>query len=95
MNDPEKGEMVQYLWATKKIKFDPPKSNDNVSPSIFIKGIEGTPLRIETEVKQSGMSFTMIMEAEKVEKKKFDKSLFEVPSDYTVKDFDPEQMFGR
>lgn len=87
------GEMTQYLWATKALAPLKPKS---ASGSKLITGItdkvKGMPLKMEIEISQSGMSFTMIMTATDIKEGNPGKDIFTIPADYTVEAFDPKNI---
>jgi hypothetical protein len=84
------GNTTQFMWVTKDLKVGRPKGAEKSNGSLFVAGVEGFPMKVETKT----MGMTMIMTVEEVEKKSVPASTFEIPSDYEVKDFNPA-MFGR
>lgn len=92
----EKGEKtVTYVWIAEDLSIGKLKDAENLeggAESFFVEGVNGFPLKIESEIPQMGGN--MIMKASSVEKKKYKKSDFEVPAGYEVKEFDPSSMMG-
>lgn len=87
------GEMVQYIWATKELEPVKPKGASNIDAiSAITDKIKGMPLKIEMEISQMGMSFSMITTATNIDNKKPSADLFVIPSDYTVEAFDPKKI---
>ncbi len=87
------GEMVQYIWATKALQPVKPKGAENIKGmSAITEKIKGMPLKIQLEIDQMGMSFTMITTATNIDKSKPKGSLFDIPSDYTIEAFDPNKI---
>ncbi|MCB9230417.1 MAG: DUF4412 domain-containing protein [Bacteroidia bacterium] len=89
----EGNEVTQYLWVAEDIKVKKPKGAKDTGNTILIEGIDGLPLKKMTTMDMMGMSFTSVETCVKLDTGKQDKSLFEVPSNYKVEDFDPS-MFG-
>lgn len=90
----DENEVTQYLWVTKDIKISRPKGAKNNGNGMFVDGIDGFPLKKMTTMDMMGMSITTIETAVEIDDSKPTKSLFEIPSDYEVEDFDPSSMFG-
>lgn len=87
------GEMVQYIWATKELQPVKPKDASNIEAiSAITDKIKGMPLKIEMEISQMGLSFSMITTATNIENKKPSADLFVIPPDYTVEAFDPKKI---
>lgn len=87
------GEMVQYIWATKALQPVKPKGGGNVEAITAITDkVKGMPLKIQLEMNQMGMSFSMVSTATKIDTKKPSADLFVIPSDYTVEVFDPNKI---
>lgn len=83
------------MWIAKDLNIAKPdaanmKGNAN---NFFVEGLDGFPLRVEVAMDQ--VSGTMVMQADKVEKKDYPASAFEIPSDYKVEEFNPKSMMGR
>ena len=87
-------EVTQYLWVTKDIKISKPKGAKNNGNGMFVEGIDGFPLKKMTTMDMMGMSITTVETAVEVDDSKPAKSLFEIPSDWEIEDFDPKSMFG-
>jgi hypothetical protein len=82
-------EVTQYMWVTEEIKLKKPKTGSAQNAGqVFVDGLNGFPLKIETEV----MGMNMIMEVTTVEKKVIDSNTFAIPKGYEVKDFDPSKF---
>ncbi|MBA4303271.1 MAG: hypothetical protein C0424_03490 [Sphingobacteriaceae bacterium] len=91
----KEGELLAEYWVTDEIAIKAPKGKSSASSPIGQSGsygISGFPLRVQ--MSQMGMLITM--EAKEVKKEKLANSLFEVPKDYTLSDFNPAmfQMGG-
>jgi len=91
----KEGELVAEYWVTDEIGIKAAKGKASKSSPIgqgSSFGISGFPLRVQ--MNQMGMLVTM--EAKEVKKEKLSASLFEVPKDYTISDFNPAmfQMGG-
>ncbi len=88
----EQGTMTQYIWAAKALQPIMPKNVDNMEAlAAFTDKIKGLPLKIELEVKQNGMGFTMVMTATNI-KEGDPGSIFAIPAGYTVEAFDPKKI---
>lgn len=85
------GEVVQYVWATDKLKFPEMKGgvSGGMGGSMAVKGVKGLPLK--TMVNQGPMTVTLTATEIKVET--LDKNMFKVPKGYDVEPFNPD-MFG-
>lgn len=83
---------VQYIWATNDFQIDLPKKKKmpGTGGNIFVDGLKGFPLKITT----NAMGISMVMTATEVKEEKLDKSLFQVPDDYEVKQFNPASFLG-
>lgn len=86
------GEVVQYVWATDKLKFPETKGgmSGGMGGSMAVKGVRGLPLK--TMVNQGPMTVTLTATEIKVEK--LDKNMFKIPKGYDVEPFNPEMMGG-
>lgn len=91
----KEGTIDQILWATSEIQAPKPKktSTGGSGAALFVKGIEGFPVKVEQNVKQAGIQLTQTIDLEKYEAAPQDASLFVIPENYRIKDFDPN-MFG-
>ncbi|MCG9912398.1 MAG: DUF4412 domain-containing protein [Flavobacteriales bacterium] len=89
-----KGELYQYLWATKDIDVAKPQTVGS-SSNMFLKEIEGFPVKVDQYITMSqmgGMTINTEMTLEKIEQKKPDASLFEIPKKYKMEDFDESKL---
>ena len=84
------GEAVQTMWMTEDLQIKRPKGAEKNGGAVFVNGVEGFPMMIETKT----MGFTMVMKVTEVEKMSIPSSTFEIPKGYEIKDFNPK-MFGR
>lgn len=83
---------TQYMWVTDKIRLDNMGGKNMKSGGeLFVEGIEGFPLKIESET----MGMTMTMTAVEVLEKAYDDQEFEIPDNYEIKPFNPQMMMGR
>lgn len=91
----KEGTIDQILWATPDIQAPKPKktSTGGSGAALFVKGVEGFPVKVEQNVKQAGINLTQTIDLEKYETAPQDASLFVIPDNYKIKDFDPK-MFG-
>ncbi|MEA3494875.1 MAG: DUF4412 domain-containing protein [Bacteroidota bacterium] len=82
-------EIVTFYWVSKdfNVKISDVKNTPGVS-QFAIEGLEGFPLKVQTSINEQGTSFDFILEVVKIEKKKLKDSMFKVPSDFTIEDFD-------
>ncbi len=82
-------EIVTFYWVSKdfNVKMSDVKNTPGVS-QFAIEGLEGFPLKVQTSINEQGTSFDFILEVVKIEKKKLKDSMFKVPSDFTIEDFD-------
>lgn len=86
-------EIVQYIWATDKIKIPTPKGNMGMQGSnIIIDGIDGFPLKTEYSLAMGPSEMKMVMTAISVEKGSVDNSEFEIPQNYEQKELDPGSL---
>lgn len=91
----KEGTIDQILWATSDIQAPKPRktSTGGSGAALFVKGIEGFPVKVEQNVKQAGIQLTQTIDLEKFESTPQDASLFVIPENYKIKDFDLK-MFG-
>jgi hypothetical protein len=89
-------ELTQYVWATKALEPVKPKNANSMGAMASITSkIKGMPLKIQMEIEQMGLSFSMIMTATSLDDKAPSKDLFVIPGDYTVEPFNPKSLIGR
>lgn len=89
----EGANITQKMWCTTDIQITPPVSSSKTSTgNFFIKGIEGFPVKIEQMMDVQGMKINQTITLDKLEKMNLDEKMFEVPSNYKVKDFDPKEF---
>ncbi len=83
----EKGEEVtSYMWASKDLKITMPKSSSNQNALRAYQGIDGFPVKIEQNMNQMGISFSMTVVLNEVKEGSIADSEFKLPSDYKVQD---------
>lgn len=83
----KQGDVVNYIWATKDIKFERPKTSSKFGTGQFMyEGIEGFPLKMEMNISQPGMTFQMVMTAVNVKLDGLDDKEFEIPAGYKVEE---------
>lgn len=89
-------ELTQYVWATKALEPVKPKNANSMGAMASITSkIKGMPLKIQMEIEQMGLSFSMIMTATSLDNKNPSKDLFVIPGDYTVEPFNPKSLIGK
>jgi len=82
-------EVTQYLWATPDINLKLNGMESAGIPGTFnFNGINAFPLTIEMVVNQMRFDMNLLLYASSIKKEKFKKSDFEIPSDYSIKEFD-------
>lgn len=90
----KEGQLIGEYWVTDELQVKVPKSKSagNMLTQGNAYGIKGFPMRVA--MSQQGMQ--IVMEAKELKSEKLSASLFEVPKDYTVSDFNPAmfQMGG-
>ncbi|MEM0996268.1 MAG: DUF4412 domain-containing protein [Bacteroidota bacterium] len=82
---------TQYMWTTTKLDVLQPSSVKAAEYNLFVKGLDGFPLKVVTTT--NGM--TLDMTVREIEKKSIPASKFEIPSDYEVTEFNPASLMGR
>lgn len=91
----EGGTIVMYQWVTPSIKPSVPKDAANGGSNMIVSDqIDGFPLKTMTSIDMGGMKMNVIEVATEVKKEKLDASMFSIPSNYTIKDFDPNMFNG-
>lgn len=87
------GSFTQQIWATDQINVEKPEGNAMGGQSqILFKEIDGFPLKVVSDLPMGAGTMTMM--AQEVVKENVSDSEFEVPSDYTEKEFDAAMMMG-
>ncbi len=87
------GTLTEYVWATKDIQINNPKSGMKTQNSITMEGVDGVVLKMVTDM--NGM-FTLTMIATQVQKGDIPDSEFVIPKDYKIEKFDPNAFgFGK
>lgn len=86
--NPMDRDIVQYVWLTDELVMPNSKATIQIEGNGFIDGRLGIPLKIKSE--EYGR--TIIMTAYWVDESKVNKSEFEIPEDYELKDFRVLQM---
>ena len=91
----KEGAIDQIMWTTKDIQIPKPKrsTTGGSGAGLFLQEIEGYPVKIEQNLKREGINLTQIIELENYNFEPLDASLFKIPEDYKIKEFDPK-MFG-
>lgn len=87
-------EAVVYVWATDDIKLAKPKKRSRKAKGAMMDGIEGFPLKKVTTMDLMGTKITSTEEVESITKGGVADKDFEIPSNYEIKDFDPQRMMG-
>lgn len=87
--DKEGNARISYIWATDKLQLPGKKLASNGSEqfqNFMLKGVKGVPLKMINQHPQLG---TITLTATRVNPEKPASSLFILPSDYSVEEFDP------
>lgn len=80
-------EVVEYVWITDKIKTVKNNLDSPAMQNIGIKGVDGTALKSCSTVQQNDIKFNMTIIAVSVDEKPLEKTLFQLPDEYEVKEF--------
>jgi hypothetical protein len=90
----EKAEIYQYMWCSTDIKIQKPSPESNAQ--LFLKEVEGFPVKMDQYITISAMGTTMSINQEmvldKISEVKPDAAMFEIPKKYKVEDFDETKM---
>jgi len=93
----ENGETsTSFIWASKDLSIKFPKSAAQGSLAAF-EGIDGFPVKIEQDINQMGMSFSMTILLNEAKEATVADAEFTVPKDYSVVEGMPDmgKMFGK
>ncbi len=83
----ENGEDVTtYLWASKDLEVKLPNSSSRQNAIRAYEGVEGFPVKIEQNMNQMGISFTMTIMLNEAKPVAVADSEFKLPADYKVQD---------
>jgi hypothetical protein len=87
-------DLNQTMWVSKDLNIKKPEkiNASSTSGAFFLQEIDGFPVKIQQNIDMMGIKFTQTMTIDKVETKSLDATLFSVPKDYKIKDFDPASM---
>ena len=84
-----------YVWLTTEISFTNPEEYGGASAGIFFPGVEGVMLKMQGESDMgNGQMLKITQTVTEISRSEQAASLFEIPADYEVKEFDPSEMFG-
>jgi hypothetical protein len=86
----KEGEMTSYMWASKDLAVKFPKSTMQGGALSAYEGVDGFPVKVEQNVNQMGMSFTMTVVLNEAKKGAIADAEFTVPSDYKVQEGLPD-----
>ncbi len=87
------GTIKQEIWATKDIQVQKPDVNTiGNAGQILLKGIDGFPLKVVSEMPMGAGTMTMM--AQEVLKEGLSSNEFDIPSEYTQKEFDAAMLMG-
>jgi len=82
-------EIVQYIWATPDLNIKLKGLENTGIPGTFnFNGINAFPLKIEMLVNQMGFDMNLVFYASSIKKEKYKNNEFEIPADYTIKEFE-------
>jgi hypothetical protein len=81
----DEGEIISYVWASKDIAAKLPKATMQTGITTY-EGIDGFPVKIEQNMSQMGISFTMNIILNELKQGKIPDSEFTVPSDYKIEE---------
>lgn len=83
----ENGEDVTtYLWASKDLDVKLPNGSSKQNAIRAYQGVEGFPVKIEQNMNQMGISFTMTILLNEAKPVAIAESEFKLPTDYKVQD---------
>jgi hypothetical protein len=86
----EGNEMVSYMWTTKDINIKLPASASKQTALQIYDGVDGFPVKIEQNISQMGMSFTLTVMLNEAKQMAIADSDFALPSDYKVQEGMPD-----
>ncbi len=85
-------EVVEYVWVTDEIRIGSSNLETPAMQNLSVKGVDGTALKSYSTVQQNDIKFNMTIVAESVEKKTLEKTLFQLPDNYKVKEFSKNSL---
>jgi hypothetical protein len=85
----KEGEVTSYIWASKDLNVKVPKAAMQSALSAF-EGVDGFPVKVEQNMNQMGMSFTVVVLLSEAKQGAISDAEFTVPSEYTVKEGLPD-----
>jgi hypothetical protein len=92
----KEGDYVIYYWASKDLAVKFPKATMQGGALSQYEGVEGFPVKVEQNMNQMGMSFTLTATLVEAKKASISDAEFKVPSEYEIKEGLPDMasMFG-
>jgi hypothetical protein len=83
----ENGEdLTSYLWASKDLSIKLPQSSNKQNALRPYKGVEGFPVKIEQNVSQMGVSFSMTIVLSELKEATIADNEFKVPAEFKVQE---------
>jgi len=88
-------ETTIFVWLTTDISFTNPEEYGGAAAGIFFPGVDGVMLKMQAETDMgNGQMLKVTQTVSEITQAVQDASLFEIPADYEIKEFDPAEMFG-
>ncbi|MEO9531394.1 MAG: DUF4412 domain-containing protein [Crocinitomicaceae bacterium] len=92
--DAEEG-TVLYIWLTTELSFTNPEEYGGAAAGLFFPDTEGVMLKMESSMDMGdGTMLTVTQEVSSIDETTQDATLFRIPADYEIKEFDPTAAFG-
>lgn len=87
----EKGEeLISYMWTTKDLNIKLPATASKQSALQIYDGIDGFPVKIEQNISQMGISFSLTVTLNEAKQMAVADSEFKLPPDYRVQEGMPD-----
>lgn len=86
---------IVYVWLTTELDFVNPEEFGGASAGLFFPGVSGVMLKMQSEMDMGdGNVFTATQIVKEITAGTQESSLFSVPADYTIEEFDASKLFG-
>lgn len=92
--DKEEG-TVLFIWLSTDLNFTNPEDFGGAAAGLFFPNTAGVMLKMESTMDMgNGTMLTVTQKVSSIEETTQDATLFRIPSDYEIKEFDPATPFG-
>ena len=94
VEDKEEGTIL-FIWLTTDLKFTNPEDYGGAAAGLFFPKTQGVMLKMESTMDMGdGTSLTVTQKVSSIDETTQDATLFRIPADYEIKEFDPTAAFG-